>query len=119
MAAPNIVSVSNITGKTAPLIVTTSVQSILSNSANSGKVFKVNTFMVSNVNGSASAQISLSLHRNSTEYKIASTIYVPANSTLILVSKDTSVYLEEGDELRVIASVNNYLHAVCSYESIS
>ena len=55
MAAPNIVSVSNITGKTAPLIVITSVQDILSNSANSGKVLKVNTFMVSNINGSASA----------------------------------------------------------------
>ena len=119
MAAPNIVSVSNITGKTAPLIATTSAQDILSNSASSGKVLKVNTFIASNVNGSASAQITLSLIRSSTEYKIASTIYVPANSTLILISKDTAVYLEEGDVLRVTASANNFIHTVCSYESIS
>ena len=119
MAAPNIVSVSNITGKTAPLIATTSAQEILANAASSGKVYKVNTFVVSNVNGSSSAQVSLSMFRSSTEYKIASTIYVPANSTLILISKDTAIYLEEGDSLKVTASANNFIHAVCSYESIS
>ena len=119
MAAPNIVSVATITGKTVPLIVTTSPQEILSNASNSGKVLKVNTLIASNVNGSASAQITAVLFRNNVEYKLASTIYVPANATLVILSKDTAIYLEEGDSIRLVASANNYLHATCSYESIS
>ena len=44
---------------------------------------------------------------------------VPAQGTLVVISKDTMVYLEEGDSIRLTASANNYLHAVCSYEIIS
>lgn len=119
MAAPNIVSVSNITGKTAVLAVTTSAQDILSNASSSGKVLKVNTLMIANINGVSAAQVTVSLFRSASEYKIAHTVFVPANSTLVIISKDTSIYLEEGDSLRVTASVNSYLSAVCAYESIS
>lgn len=119
MAAPNIVNVSVINGKTVPLILTTSNQDIVTNASNSGKVLKINSLVVANVNGSAAAQITASIIRSSTEYRIASTIFVPANSTLVVISKDAQIYLEEGDILRVVASANNYLHAVCSYESIS
>ena len=119
MAAPNIVTVSTITGKTSPLILTTSNQDILTNATGSGKLLKVNSLSAANVNGSAAAQVTVSLIRNSTEYRIASTIFVPANSTLVVISKDAQIYLEEGDSLRVVASANNYLHALCSYEIIS
>jgi hypothetical protein len=119
MAAPNIVNVSTITGKTTPLILTTSNQDIVTNAASSGKVYKINSLIVSNVNGSAAAQVTASIIRSSTAYMLASTIYVPANSTLVIISKDMTIYLEEGDVLRIIASANNYLHAVASYEIIS
>ena len=119
MAAPNIVNVSNITGKTAVALLTTSNIDMITNSSGSGKVFKVNSFIVSNVNGAAAAQVTVSLIRNSTEYKVASTIYVPANSTLVVLAKDAAFYMEEGDVLRAVASANNFLHAVASYESIS
>ena len=119
MAAPNIVNVASITGKTSPLILTTSNQDIVSNASSSGKVYKINSLSVANISGSAAAQVTVSLIRSSTEYKIASTIFVPANSTLVVISKDAQIYLEEGDALRVVASANSYLHAVCSYEIIS
>jgi hypothetical protein len=46
MAAPNIVSVSTITGKTVGLAVTTSATAIVANGAGSNKVFKVNALYV-------------------------------------------------------------------------
>ena len=119
MAAPNIVNVSTITGKTAVLFVTTSAQDIVTNAAASGKVLKINSLTVANVNGTAAATITASIFRNSSEYKLAHTIFVPANSTLVIISKDSSIYLEEGDSIRLTASSNSYLHAICGYEMIS
>ena len=117
MAAPNIVNVATITGKTAVQAVTTSATAIVSNSAASGKVFKVNALYVSNVDGTNNAEINVDVYRSSTAYHIGKTIVVPADATLDVISK--AVYLEEGDSLRLTASANSDLEAVCSYEEIS
>jgi hypothetical protein len=117
MAAPNIVNVTNITGKTAVQAVGTSATAIVTNSAASGKVFKINALYVSNVDGTANADITVDLFRSSTAYKIASTVVVPADATLDVISK--SFYLEEGDELRLTANASGDLEAVCSYEEIN
>lgn len=117
MAAPNIVSVATITGKTAVQAVGTSASAIVTNSSGSNKVFKVNALYISNVDGVNNADITVDLFRSSTAYPIASTISVPADATLDIVSK--AIYLEEGDSLRCTASASGDLVAVCSYEEIS
>lgn len=117
MAAPNIVNVSTITGKTAVQAIGISATAIVSNSAASGKVLKVNALYVSNVDGTAAADLTVDLYRSSTAYRIASTISVPADATLDVLSK--AIYLEEGDDLRLTASAASDLEAVCSYEEIS
>lgn len=117
MAAPNIVNVTTIIGKTAVQQVTTSATAIVTNSSASNKVFKINALYVANVDGTNSADISVALFRSSVAYEIAHTVAVPADTTLDVISK--SIYLEEGDELRLTASANGDLEAVCSYEEIS
>jgi hypothetical protein len=117
MAAPNIVAVTTITGKTAVQAVGTSATAIVTNSADSNKVFKINALYVSNVDGSASADITADVFRSSTAYRLAFTITVPADATLDILSKP--IYLEEGDTLRLTASASGDLEAVCSYEEIS
>lgn len=117
MAAPNIVGVTTITGKTAVLAVTTSATAIVTNSSSSGKVFKVNALYVANIDGTNACDLTVDLFRSSTAYKIASTVSVPADATLDVISK--SIYLEEGDALRLTAGANSDLEAVCSYEEIS
>ena len=117
MAAPNIVNVSTITGKTAVQAVTTSATAIVTNSAASGKVFKVNALYVSNVDGTNNAEINVDIYRSSTAYHIGKTIVVPADATLDIISKP--IYLEEGDALRLTANATSDLEAVCSYEEIS
>ena len=117
MAAPNIVNVSTITGKTNILALTASAQAIVSNTASSGKVFKVNALYISNVDGAANFTVTVDLFRGSTAIRLAQQIVVPAAATLDLLSK--SIYLEEGDSLRALGSTTLKLEAVCSYEEIS
>lgn len=117
MAAPNIVNVVTITGKTAVQAITTSATAIVTNSAASGKVFKVNALYISNVDGTNNADVTVDLFRSSTAYRIVYTVVVPADAVLDVISK--SFYLEEGDSLRLTASANSDLEAVCSYEEIS
>ena len=116
MAAPNIVNVATITGKTAVQAVGTSATAIVTNAAASGKVFKINALYISNADGTSNADITVDLYRSSTAYHIAKTIVVPADATLDVISK--AIYLEEGDSLRLTASAS-VLEAVCSYEEIS
>jgi hypothetical protein len=119
MAAPNIVNVTTITGKTAVLAPTTVATDIVANAAASNTVVKINDLTIANVNGTAAADITVSLYRGVTEYKIAHLVSVPAKSTLVSIDKSTSIYLEEGDSIRLTASINSYLSAVCSYEIIA
>lgn len=119
MAAPNIVNVTTITGKTAVLAVTTSQTAIVTNSSNSNSVIKINSLILANINGSSATDSYVGIYRGGTLYYIAYTVSVPADATLVAISKDANVYLEEGDELRVWAGNNSYLHATCSYEIIS
>jgi len=117
MTAPNIVNVATITGKTAVQAIGTSAAAIATNSASSGKVFKVNALYVSNVDGTNAASVNVDIFRSSTAYHVAKTVSIPADATLDILSK--SIYLEEGDSLRLTASVASDLEAVCSYEEIS
>ena len=117
MAAPNIVNVATITGKTAVQAVGTSATAIVTNAASSGKVFKVNALYISNVDGVNLATINIDILRSSTAYHIMKTVSVPADSTIDVLSK--AIYLEEGDALRLTARVASDIEAVCSYEEIS
>lgn len=119
MAAPNIVSVATITGKTDVLNATTTATAVTTNSAASGQVYKINSVIVANVDGTNDADITLDLFRTSNAYKLVSTVTVPADSTLVALSKDTAIYLEEGDAIRATASANSDLQVLCSYEVIS
>lgn len=116
MAAPNIVNVTDIRGKTNVANVTTVATSIVTNASSSGKVFKVNALYISNIDGANTADITVDFFRSSIAYPIASTISVPSDSTLDILVK--SIYLEEGDSLRCTSSANNDLVVVCSYEEI-
>ena len=116
MANPNIVQVSSIQGKTDVLSVTTTTTAITTCAAD--KLYKINSVIISNIDGTNPADISVELQRSSTSYFIASTITVPSDATLVVVSKDMGIYLEEGDAIRLTASANGDLQALCSYEII-
>lgn len=117
MANPNIVNVTSIYGKTAVMAITTVANTIVTNSSSSNTVFKINGLYISNIDGVNNADVTVDLYRNSTAYHIAKTVIVPADASLDILSK--AIYLQEGDSLRLTASANNDLEAICSYEEIS
>jgi hypothetical protein len=124
MAAPNIVNVTTITGKTAVAdLTTTAATSIISNAASSGKVFKVNSLIVSNVDGTNNADITVSLYSQDdiggTATEICKTVVVPADASLVVIDKSSGIYLEEDKSIGAIAGAASDLKVVCSYEEIS
>ncbi len=114
MATPNIVNVTSITPFTINGAVTTSAVNVIDVPAD--KLYKINTILIANIDGSSAADITLavSTDNGSGYYEIASTISVPADSTLSFLS--TTLYLDETDLLRVQASANSDLTYTISGE---
>ena len=124
MAAPNIVDVSTITGKSATVALsTTSATVLVSNAASSSKVFKINMIQVANVDGSNACDVTVDVHSaaagGGTAYSLVSTISVPADASLVAVDKGTALYLEEDRSVTATAGTANDLEVIVSYEEIS
>jgi hypothetical protein len=124
MAAPNIVNVTSIVGKTdVANLTTTGATSVVSNAASSNTVLKINSLIVSNVDPTVSCDITISLYSaaalGGTATQIVSTVSVPSDTSLIVIDKNSSIYLEEDRSIGATASLANDLKVVCSYEVIS
>ena len=124
MANPNIVNVTSIYGKSAVVDLTsTSATSVVSNAASSGKVFKINSLIVSNVDGTNAADITINYYSaaalGGTATQIVSTVSVPADASLVVIDKNTSIYLEEDRSIGATAGSASDLKVLISYEDIS
>ena len=127
MAAPHIVNVTTIRGKCNDANLTTTSSSIVVNPVNSGQVFKLNTLIVSNVDGTNTGNVSVELFKfgaqnvatgtGNSVYALANVVTVPAKSSLDILGK--SLYLEEGDQIKAKADGNNRLHLIASFEELS
>jgi hypothetical protein len=128
MAAPNIASLTTITGKTTYFTPTgTTAVVLLPNAAASGNVFKINQIVVANVDGTNAVDATVSIYTNGavaqgsapsggTAFPIASTISVPADASLIVVDKTTGIYLEEGVSISITSGTASKLTFSVSYE---
>ena len=124
MANPNIVSVNSIFGNTTGFLLTTVLTNVLlANATASGKVYKIESIMVANVDGTNAADVSIDWNTNAggtgTSFALAATISVPADATLNLVDKNSSFYLMENQSIIGGASANSDLECIISYEEIS
>ena len=54
----------------------------------------------------------------SARYNIAHTVNVPADSTLVVLGKDSPIYLEEGDQIEAEAADASRLEIIISYEEL-
>jgi hypothetical protein len=124
MANPNIVSVNSIFGNTTGIALTTTLTTVLlANASASGKVFKIESIMIANVDGTNAADVTVDWNTNAggtgTSFALAATISVPADATLNLVDKNSSFYLMENQSIIGGASANSDLECIISYEEIS
>ena len=128
MAAPNIASLTTITGKTTYFTPTgTTAVVLLPNAAASNNVLKINQIVVANVDGTNAVDATVSIYTNGavaqgsapsggTAFPIASTISVPADASLIVVDKTTGLYLEEGTSISITSGSASKLTFSVSYE---
>lgn len=122
MAAPNIVGVTTILGVTTSLTLTTSPQTIITNAAGSGKVYKINVITASNTTGST-ANVTIRYAQGAagagTTVAIANGIDIVAKSSLVVLDKASSIYIEEARSLVALASANTSIDLIASYEDIT
>ena len=119
MAAPNVVNVTSIYGKTTGLALTSSSQDVLTCAAD--KLLKINSIIVANVDGTNADNVTVKWYNsdNTTAFSIASTVAVPADSTLIVLGKDSPIYLEEGDKIQALGvAASGDLEIIVSYEEL-
>ena len=138
MAAPNIENVSTITGITTIIsgVNTTPINSngvtgtgldcgistIVSNAAGSGKVLKINTLQVTAIGATTNVDVKYfdAAAGLGNSVGLALSMTVPLYSSLSLIDKSNSIYLEENRSLGAQRQVNaGTLNIVCSYEQIS
>ncbi len=131
MAAPNIASLTTITGKTTYFTPSgTSAVVLLQNAASSNTVLKINQIVAANVNGTNAVDCTVAIYTNGgvaqgsapsggTAYPIASTVSVPADASLIVVDKTTQIYLEENTSIIVTSGTASGIAYSVSYELMS
>ena len=121
MAAPNIVGVTTVTGETTYVSCNGSNQLLVDNAANSNYVYRINSIIAANDNGSSAGDITVSIHDSEagggTAYKLAHTVSVAADSTLVILDRASSIYLPENKSIVVNGSASA-IDVVCSYEKI-
>jgi len=124
MAAPNIVNISSMVGKTdTTSLTTTSATNILDNAASSNKVLRVTLVRAVNTDGSNAANITVSLYSaaslGGTATELIQAKEVAINTNLDVITKDTPLYLEEDTSLGATASAANDIKMIVTYEEIT
>ena len=118
MAAPNVVNVTSIYGKTMGGTLGTSNADMLT--CANDKLLKINSIIVANVDGSNAADVTVQFYNagDTTGYHLAKGVTVPSQSTLVVLGKDAPIYLEEGDKIQALASAAGDLEIVISYAEL-
>ena len=124
MANPNIINVTTLTGNTTYLTpANTTANTLLSNAASSGLVFKINQIVCANVNGSSAVNATVAINNAAagagTNFPVISTVSVPASASVIAVDKTTAIYLMENSSIVVTSGTSSGITYSISYESIA
>ena len=119
MTAPNLLNLTSITGKTIAYNGTTSTVNMITNPANSNKLIKINAIIVTNVDGTNDATVRVGITTPNTQAFLAHDLNIPALTTLVLIDKSSSFYLEESEILYGSASANLDLNIAISYEELA
>ena len=129
MANPNIVNVTSIVGGNAAWALGTGLTTTLLTVA-ADVIVKINSLIVTNIHGTNAATVSLEINgigagatgvtlaaNLTSQVRIASTMNVPADDSLVLIDKP--IYLMENQVLRGGASASSVLELFASYEVIN
>ena len=117
MAIPNIVNVATIHAETIVGDLSTTLTTTLV-TGEAEHVYKINVFRVTNVTDN-DATVTADIEKAGTHKKICNELTVPANSSVDIIDKTNSFYLEETDLIRGGASAASTIEFAFSYEALA
>lgn len=115
MAIPDLTNPTKVEARNGRLALTDESQAIVSCAEN--KTVRVVSLYVANVTGDA-YPVTVIVYDGSTTINICTSVAVPANATLSVVTREDPIYLQPGDSLLISTSDTDILQAFCSYEEI-
>tara|TARA_R110000851_G_scaffold39349_1_gene100173 strand:- start:570 stop:929 length:360 start_codon:yes stop_codon:yes gene_type:complete len=118
MANPNIVNVTRILANTVTGAFVASNTVFHTNPASSGSVHKINSILVTNIDGTANADFDLIITNAGANSYMIKTVVVPADSAIVAVDKNSSFYLLENSKIGGAASAAGDLVYTISLEQI-
>jgi hypothetical protein len=127
MANPNMANAVFIIGNTSSFLISSNANpfatALVNNPAASDKIYKINTIIATNVNGSNNYEISIKLFTQDdlggSNTDIVSTVTVPADGSVVVVNRENPIYLLEDKSIGAFANTGNTITVTCSWEEIS
>jgi hypothetical protein len=116
MANPNLLNLTSVLGESFITNLSTATVDLVSNAASSNKLYRINSIIVANIDTVNAATVDVTFTRAGGIRYIARDVNVPAQSTLILLAKDSAVYLMENDKISGSASASSDLTIIISYD---
>ena len=117
MAAPNIKSPKSITLRQLSTTVGTAAITLVTCAAD--RAVKLSTLYAANVAGTSAGDITIRVSDGTATHAVCSTVSVPADASVVVVDRNSPVYLEEGDSIEALASATATIQIVGSYEEIA
>ena len=124
MANPNILAATTLLGNSSTTsLSTTSATSIANNAASSGKVYRVNSIVVSNNDATTAYPVTINLYSaaslGGTAYPLVTSVSVPATAAVVVSDKTAAFYLLENQSIGATAGTANKITVIASWEEIS
>jgi hypothetical protein len=116
MAAPNLIQITSVYGRTTSTSIGTAVTTLVSNPTSSNKSYKINSLFIANVDTAGPVQVSVDFFRSGASIRLLDRMSISPGDTLVGIARDTAIYLEEGDSLRAYADVAGRTHIIMTYE---
>jgi len=117
MSNPNILNTTGISGQSNSFYLTTSATTILTGAVNT--VYKINNITVSNLDGVSNFNFTINhVNANGASIPFAYLVTVPADASVVVIDKTSSIYVTENQGLSALANANNKVGLVLSWEAI-
>lgn len=125
MANPNLNALTGVYADSASVkVTTTTLTSLLSNAASSGKVLLVESLIIANVSGSNATFVTVQVWSSATAGSgtgtaICSEYQINAKDVLVAISKETPIKLKEGQSLSITISAASSVDCNLSWTELT
>ena len=117
MANPNLLQATSCLSRWTGVIVSTSMGNVLINSASSNDVYKIVSLYATNTTAS-SITLEMQIDNPGITRTLVHELTIPANATVVVITKEAPIYLLESHSLQAEASASG-IHLNLTYEEYS